>query len=104
MSQNQTLIGCLATAGQDWHLKIERSKPYFILQSLFEKKDSKPAPPAPPSPLGKYLWLGLFKTPDTHFFSCLLPLPKFGTAGCPPAERRRVDTWVTVFRNFRRSF
>ena len=41
MSQNQTLIGCLATAGQDWHLKIERSKPYFILQSLFEKKDSK---------------------------------------------------------------
>ena len=50
MSQNQTLIGCLATAGQDWHLKIERSKPYFILQSLFEKKDSKPPPPPPRSP------------------------------------------------------
>ena len=42
MLQNWKLIG-LAKTGQDWHLKIEPSKPYFILQSIFfDKKHTKP--------------------------------------------------------------
>ena len=35
MSQNKTLIGCLAKTGPNWHWKIKSSKPYFALLSLF---------------------------------------------------------------------
>ena len=77
-------------------------KTIFHFTESFLKR--KTVSPPSPFPLGKYLQLGLFKTPDTHFLSCLFPLPKFGTAGCPPAERRGVDTWVTVYQNFGRSF
>ena len=39
------LIDCLAKRGQDWHLKIEPSKPYFILQALFLTRSIISPPP-----------------------------------------------------------
>ena len=91
MSQNETLIGCLAKTGQNWHLKIESSKPYFILLSIF--------------------WQGHFKTSQPLiFFWC--PLFKIESVGCPPAEKGGADTvseclyniekvWTTKVQKFK---
>ena len=51
----------MAKTGEDWHLKIQPSKPHFNLQSLFDKKHNK-------SPPGKYLWQGHFKTLQALYF------------------------------------
>ena len=95
MSQNHTLIGCLAKTGQDWHLKIERSKPHFILQSFLTRNIASPTL-SHLHPQGKYLWQGLVKTPQALIFFLIPPTPppppfqNLGLKAVPPAERRRL--------------
>ena len=50
------------------------------------------------APPGKYLWLRLFKTLPSQALMTYRPPPsfsKFGTEGCPPAERG-ADTVIIV--------
>ena len=46
MSQNQTLIGCLAKTGQEQHLKLSLQSHILFLKVFFDKKHSKPLPQA----------------------------------------------------------
>ena len=41
MSQNYTLVGCSAEAGQDQHLKLSPQNHIFYLKAFFNKKHSK---------------------------------------------------------------
>ena len=72
---------------ENWVLKT-----CFIYKVFFDKKHSKPPPPP-----GKYLCKDPLRPPRHSFFLTPTSLPtflKFGTEGCPPAERgeRGVDT------------
>ena len=62
----------MAETGQDWHLKIEFSKPYFILLNLKHAK--------PPSPQAYICGQGLFKTLQALiFFLTNPPHPLFSS-------------------------
>ena len=73
MSQNQTLIGCLGKAGQDWHLKISFYKGFFLTKNIN-------------SPWQISVAETLQDPPGTHFFPDPPPFLKFWIEGCPPAE------------------
>ena len=85
MSQNYTLICCLAKTGQDQHLQLGPQSHSLFYTVFFDKEHSNPSPLQPPR---KYPWQELFKSPR-HSFIWDPPFSKFETEICPPSRRGR---------------
>ena len=80
MSQNKTLISCLAKKGQDQHFKLTHQSHILFYKVLFDKEHLSPPPKA------NICDKNSLCTPGTLFF--LIPrFQKFGTKVCPPQQK-----------------
>ena len=94
MSQNKTLIGCLAKTGQNWHWKIKSSKPYFALLSLFwQETYYNPNRPHPPATHQANICDRDSLRPSWHSVFLIPPFQNLELKIVPPVER--VGSWYS---------